>query len=577
MIFDQFVYHPLQAGHIRVLILSHDAPARMRHIDLKHRSGPKYVALSYTWGANTQTHPYECDAQNLPVRENLLHALSQLRHIVDTPIWIDAMCINQSDEIEKLAQIQMMTEIYRGAQEVLIWLGPETLDTKIAVTQLRDITAMLKAQKVWSPDAGKILPTAFINGIRHLMTCPWWPRLWVLQEATLAREAIFVCGSHSVPWKLLSSLAKQIKRLDLYSFFSGQDRGPEYCDGFTEILNVEIVRHMHSATLGTDLIRVCRQRICFDPCDRVYGVIGLMVSAVRVGFTWEPGEKVDDLYPPFVQILLQLDPTATMLSFTDTTERNPNLPSWCPDLHYRSIANVLADHEGYHAGFKILSSTEFDWKHSERKPKQLRTKSIIIDAVKTVFPEHWPDGADALNDDNRTVQQTNIHLLQEYIKIAKSFVVEKELWRIFIGNILGNEDSKLNLLSGFSPIHDRLASRRSRDEASAHHLAFQELQTWSPSAGEASPQMQNYVRKARRVCLGRKLFTTAKGRVGLGPTSVAVGDEVCIIKCARVPFLLSRHGEERGEYRLRGEAYVHGLMHGEYLKVNKKFDWVTIV
>lgn len=117
---NDFLYRPLQPGHIRLLVLSHSAPAQMRHVSLDVRPAPKYVALSYTWGASTETFPFECDARNLPVRENLLHALSRLKHIVDTPIWIDAMCINQSDKIEKLGQIQRMTDIYKKAQKVVV-------------------------------------------------------------------------------------------------------------------------------------------------------------------------------------------------------------------------------------------------------------------------------------------------------------------------------------------------------------------------------------------------------------------------------------------------------------------------
>jgi hypothetical protein len=36
------------------------------------------------------------------------------------PIWVDAMCINQSDETEKMRQIQMMTAIYKGADRVMV-------------------------------------------------------------------------------------------------------------------------------------------------------------------------------------------------------------------------------------------------------------------------------------------------------------------------------------------------------------------------------------------------------------------------------------------------------------------------
>jgi hypothetical protein len=50
------------------------------------------------------------------------------------------------------------------------------------------------------------------------MTRPWWPCLWVLQEATLARDATFACGK-VIPWKSLSVLAKQLTvSLSLHAF-----------------------------------------------------------------------------------------------------------------------------------------------------------------------------------------------------------------------------------------------------------------------------------------------------------------------------------------------------------------------
>jgi hypothetical protein len=150
----------------------------------------------------------------------------------------------------------------------------------------------------------EIIDASFVTGIRDLMTRPWWPRLWVLQEATLAREATLVCGPHITPWRTLLRLVRQIKRLDLYGYFRGSAHSPDFCDGFTEILNTEVVRQTYSTTLGTDLIRTCRQSMCFDPCDRVYGVIGLMPPYVRDGFVWEPGETIVDLYPPFAAVLL---------------------------------------------------------------------------------------------------------------------------------------------------------------------------------------------------------------------------------------------------------------------------------
>lgn len=41
-------------------------------------------------------------------------------------IWIDAICINQSDDAEKSVQVAMMADIYAGAKNVIVWLGEGT-------------------------------------------------------------------------------------------------------------------------------------------------------------------------------------------------------------------------------------------------------------------------------------------------------------------------------------------------------------------------------------------------------------------------------------------------------------------
>ena len=114
-------YQPISPSQIRVLELKSNSTACMRHVELKKPSkSTRYTALSYTWGTDTETFPFQCDDRNLPVRKNLLGALSHLNDIVTTPIWIDAICINQSNEQEKMCQIRMMTDIYKNAQKVLV-------------------------------------------------------------------------------------------------------------------------------------------------------------------------------------------------------------------------------------------------------------------------------------------------------------------------------------------------------------------------------------------------------------------------------------------------------------------------
>jgi len=67
---------------------------------------------------------------------------------------------------------------------------------------------------------------------------------------------------------------------------------------------------------------------------------------------------------------------------------------------------------------------------------------------------------------------------------------------------------------------------------------------------------------------GHRMFRTPNNYLGMGPISSQVGDEIWVLKGSRVPFILRRKGT--GQYQLIGEAYVHGIMHGEAVEGNFK-------
>jgi len=87
-------------------------------------TSPTYQALSYTWGDPTPTRFILVEDVVLEVRINLYHALRRLR-CTNNPrvIWIDAICINQSDMDERTQQVMLMKSVYSNCREVMMWLG----------------------------------------------------------------------------------------------------------------------------------------------------------------------------------------------------------------------------------------------------------------------------------------------------------------------------------------------------------------------------------------------------------------------------------------------------------------------
>ncbi|KAK4251198.1 hypothetical protein C7999DRAFT_37810 [Corynascus novoguineensis] len=79
-----------------------------------------YEALSYVWGSEEKPHSISTDKGDLLVTINLYMALKRLRdHSLDRIIWVDAICINQSDTEERNSQVQSMAKIFAKASRVV--------------------------------------------------------------------------------------------------------------------------------------------------------------------------------------------------------------------------------------------------------------------------------------------------------------------------------------------------------------------------------------------------------------------------------------------------------------------------
>ncbi|KAL8955835.1 MAG: hypothetical protein Q9193_006449, partial [Seirophora villosa] len=108
-----------------------------------------YEALSYVWGGEEKPksiiistddpnegpqRPYS----ELAITQSLHTALSRLQH-PQFPrfLWVDAVCINQMNDLEKEHQIQLMPAIYARARCVLVWLGEAQDDSDMVLKSIR--------------------------------------------------------------------------------------------------------------------------------------------------------------------------------------------------------------------------------------------------------------------------------------------------------------------------------------------------------------------------------------------------------------------------------------------------------
>jgi hypothetical protein len=172
------------------------------------RDNPKYEALSYTRGSPDDKQLVECkggagdQVGHLFVTQNCAAALRRLR-LIDSPrtVWIDSICIDQTEVTEKNHQLGLMAQIYTQAERVVIHLGESGDDSDSAIDWLRqkdDPDFNYEPFRIYRREEGFIRPE--MEPLEVLFSRPWYNRIWVLQEAILSKTAVVYCGEKTISW-----------------------------------------------------------------------------------------------------------------------------------------------------------------------------------------------------------------------------------------------------------------------------------------------------------------------------------------------------------------------------------------
>jgi hypothetical protein len=193
-------------------------------------------ALSYVWGKREDQKCIWVDNKPFRITCNLYEILVALRRSSTTrTLWIDAICINQSDLDEKSHQVHLMGEIYSNAKIVVVWLSGRTPDLKPThdpydilaplppdfekegINQY-DIVSILK----WvhqlprdSPIEDHLVALALVtHWLNIIMSFEWWERVWTIQEAVLSQNhPIFVLGEYQFSFGDIISAMNVMRRV----------------------------------------------------------------------------------------------------------------------------------------------------------------------------------------------------------------------------------------------------------------------------------------------------------------------------------------------------------------------------
>jgi hypothetical protein len=272
----QFKYPLIQdPGEIRLIKIEpsehNDAPISCIIVNTTLNHSPAYEALSYVWGDPSERLPILVDAAVMTVTTNLWCALVRLRRL-NKPrlVWVDALSIDQGNLHERSRQVGMMAEIFKGAEQVIIWLG-EHADGSELVFQCWEQFELGKIKHPRGyhydfPDYREATMDAFVK----LCQRQWFYRIWTIQELLLSQKAVIMCSYQILQWEKLFKISRSEYHKVYHPIFG--------LDAVSHCLQLCLLLGRRYGLLECDRNRVgdffnfSRSCDSTDPRDQVYGL-----------------------------------------------------------------------------------------------------------------------------------------------------------------------------------------------------------------------------------------------------------------------------------------------------------------
>lgn len=183
---------------------------RLQEVSLKDNSA-RFLALSYCWNTSKTEETVTVDGQPVRITTNLHAALRNARApSTAVSLWVDQICVDQTNIIDRNDQVGKMGAIFRAASGVIVWLGEaddgvaSAMDLPKKIRRywpsLYDNPSLLTHHSQTPAEVPKWGERAW-RAFQALLLRPWFKRLWVIQEIACARDIVVTCRSNTALWK----------------------------------------------------------------------------------------------------------------------------------------------------------------------------------------------------------------------------------------------------------------------------------------------------------------------------------------------------------------------------------------
>ncbi|KAI1318207.1 heterokaryon incompatibility protein-domain-containing protein [Xylariaceae sp. FL0255] len=553
---------------------------RLYHGFLDQTMSRPFDALSYVWGSVID--PIEVLVEVIApdstshhdvffLGQNLAAALQHLRQVkCSRTIWADALCIHQTDYIERAKQVLIMGEIYSRARKVVAFLGPDNAKIKIGIELLQNIGSNVdvdfssgivrlspigSTQPEWA-DVQKALRVDKheILSVYDLISYEWFERLWVRQEIGCGeREGILQCGHLQIRWPIFCNAIFVLFRKPL--IVDGLDKTQRQRLrerlGLADTIAIYSKRNFRFSNLRRQL----RTSKCADPRDRIYGVLSQLRDLDQLVITPDYTSSVAEVYTDVTRkYITEHRHKLLVLGQCEmkSSGRSLDIPTWVPDWSSHLQSSQI--HAIVPPIFDLLPAM-----HSVDN-KVLRAHGMHYDTVSQVVYAYEDPALDLGPIVIAVTVKKMITQAQAHAALFTRYGSREKLLEAYTRTIwVDNFGDRWLPLVPHEPFF--------QDCLSLLQALFQ-----NDSIDESILCLDNAELSLTRVheaCASRSIFVTEKGLIGLAPAAVTPGDEICLLFSCSKPLVVrptkEGPGAVRTRYQLTGECYLHEMMLGQAL------------
>jgi hypothetical protein len=526
------------------------------------------------------------------------------------------VCINQKDIPERNAQVQLMHQVYKQCRRVIIWLGEGTAESDMGMNVIPVLVAALRIkEKAGDKRALSSVPEAHrarygfpkrgckeLMGLSALFSRPWFTRVWgqssvlmfivwhnlifrlVVQEVSLASEAILVCGAKAVRFEDFAPVVSNCGAT-LLQFGPGEDTGESFFKILINPTRKEAQKEICPPLLN--LVARSRKSQATDSRDKIFALVGLAAERGIPGILGTPDYSLspNEVFKRWMLDTISNSQNLDVLGLVDTKANDQPLhhPSWVPNLSdqvapltmTRLELTLLKDltqgtkskHIDFLASGDTLASTTMSG-----NLESFSVFGFIFDTVSHSLGDVKENSSSGQVKVNTFISWENAVGARKRARYITGENMMDVYWEtMWCASKSDRHDQRLktrlkpDYLQPFAAYRILTFGRKIQS-----NLVFVSVYLFAllfTVARNAIRQMGSkvliyYHPRGSLTSEFRRMGKSTKGYVCLLPGSTQPGDSIALFRGAKVPFVIRKHSDGKN-WQLLGETYVHGIMYGE--------------